>query len=307
MRLISILPLVVWVPLLACDNGHAESLPEDAPPVARSTAQPCRVERANIPLRADVRESSGLARSGRDPGLFWTHNDAGNEPLLFALDTAGALVQRVRVTGAELDDWEDIEAAPCGEGHCLYVGDIGDNDAERDRITVYRIPEPAPGATESAAAEPLHARFPDGPRDAEGLFVDGAGDVFVVSKGRRGAIALYRYPDSLRPGAVAELEHVRDLFPEPADEGGRVTAASTSPDGRLVGIRSYRTLFLYPADRLVAGDAVEPTLFDLSPLNEAQGEGLVLGENGTAWVSSEAADGEEHARLSRLRCVPPAG
>lgn len=295
--------------LLGCDDGRAQGSSAGQEVEARRAAvsQPCRIVQANLQLPAEVGESSGLARSARDPRLFWTHNDAGNEPVLFAVDAAGRLVQRVSVTGAELDDWEDLEAAPCGDAHCLYVGDIGDNDAERDRITVYRIPEPEPGETESAPAEPLHARYPDGARDAEGLFVDGAGDVFVVSKGRHGVIGLYRYPASVPSGGVATLEHVRDLFPEPADEDDRVTAATATPDRRLVGIRTYRALFLYPADRLVGGEPVQPTVFDLSPLDEAQGESLVLTDDGTVWVSSEADKREEHPRLSRLHCALPAG
>lgn len=290
--------------LTGCDSGQSHAAMANGGPAADGTAADpaCEVAEANVPLPAEVRETSGLARSARGDGLFWTHNDAGNEPELFGIDRAGRLEERVRIAGADLVDWEDIEMAPCGDRSCLYVGDIGDNDGERDRVTIYRVPEPAAGVTESEPAEALHARFPDGPRDAEGLFIDGTGDLFLVTKGRRETVALYRYPAPQRPAETATLEHVRDLFPTPRDRDDRVTAATATPDGRRVGIRTYRNLYVYPTRQLVDGEDVQPAVFDLSSLGEVQGEALVLTNDGTVWLSSEADGDEEQPRLSRLRC-----
>ena len=86
-------------------------------------------------------EGSGLALSRRVPGRLWTHNDSG-KPILFALDARGAVTGRIEVTGATVEDWEAIAVGPCGTGSCLYIGDIGDNNASRKRITIYRLPEP---------------------------------------------------------------------------------------------------------------------------------------------------------------------
>jgi hypothetical protein len=273
---------------------------------ASSTAPECRTIVADMPLPDEVRETSGLARSRRDPGRFWTHNDAGNDAELFAVDAEGKLVQRVRVTGTQAADWEDLEVGPCESGDCLYVGDIGDNDAERERITIYRVSEPAPEASESLPAEALHARYPGGPRDAEALFVTDSGDLYLVTKGRRGPIALYRYPAPQRAGETVTLEPVRELFPEPADEQDRVTAATASPDGRWVGIRSYRQLFLYRTAELLGDGAVEPLTVDLGSLGHSQGESLVLDADGAVWVSTEAAKKNDRPLWAHLRCTLPA-
>src|SRR5687768_676017 len=64
----------------------------------------CRATSEPQALPAEARESSGLARSRRSPNLLWTHNDAGNEPVVFATDTSGRLVARVAVSGARLVD-----------------------------------------------------------------------------------------------------------------------------------------------------------------------------------------------------------
>ena len=296
---LALIPLAV----AACDvdlRAAADRAPLHAG--VASEARTCEVEAADMALPTEAHESSGLARSPRDPGLFWTHNDAGNEPELFAVNETGGLVQRVRVTGADLVDWEDLEAAPCGDESCLYIGDIGDNDADRDRVTVYRVVEPGDGARRTAPAEALHARYPDGPRDAEALFIDGSGTLYLVTKGRRAAISLYRWPMAAAPGQTVELERVRDLFPEPEDDEDRVTAASATPNGRWVGIRTYRTLYLYPTARLLGQRDATPVTMDLAALAQAQGESVALADDGTVWLSSEADD-DRRPRWGRLRCT----
>lgn len=271
---------------------------------AREVGASCSVVPGSIELPAEVHETSGLAASHRAAGLFWTHNDKGNEADLFAITGAGALVQRVRVTGAESVDWEDIESGPCDAGACLYIGDIGDNDAERDRITVYRIPEPAETARESATADAFHARYPDGARDAEGLLLHPSGDLYLVTKGREGPVELYRFPLTT-PGETVTLEHVRDLLPAPTDDGDRVTAATATTDGRWAAVRSYRSLHLYPLEPLVSGQPVEAVTLDLTPLSHPQGESIVLLDDGAAWVTTEAEDEGARPALGRLRCTLP--
>src|SRR5205085_12428518 len=36
----------------------------------------------------EVTESSGIVASRRNPGLFWTHNDSGDGPFVYAFDRA---------------------------------------------------------------------------------------------------------------------------------------------------------------------------------------------------------------------------
>src|SRR5687768_720191 len=107
---------------------------------AQSDAAACRPAGplAQIP---GLSEASGLAASRRAPGRLWTHNDSG-EPVVVVLDARGAVTGRVRLAGAAVQDWEAIAVGPCGTGSCLHVGDIGDNEAKRKRITIYRLPEP---------------------------------------------------------------------------------------------------------------------------------------------------------------------
>ena len=98
------------------------------------------------------------------------------------------------------------------------------------------------------------------------------------------------------------LQRVRDLFPEPDDPRDHVTAAAATPDGRWVGVRTYRTLYLYPLDELLRTAPLEPRVVDLSALPGRQGEGLAMANDGAVWLSSEAEDDDERPLWSRLQC-----
>ncbi len=90
----------------------------------------------------ELKEASGLAVSRSVAGGLWAHNDSG-KPILFALDARGSVTGRLPLTGVKLEDWEAIAIGPCPSGSCLYAGDIGDNNAQRARITIYRVEEPS--------------------------------------------------------------------------------------------------------------------------------------------------------------------
>ncbi|HEX2078429.1 MAG TPA: hypothetical protein VHG08_11995 [Longimicrobium sp.] len=280
------------------DGGSAGERAQRAPP----PGEICTVAAPPRPLADEVHESSGAAVSRAHDGIFWTHNDSG-DPLLYAVDTEGRTVGRVRVAGAEVEDWEDIALAPCPPGgDCLYVADIGDNGAERPSVTVYRIPEPAPQAAESAPAEAIRLRYPDGPHDAEAMFVLN-GAIHLVTKGENGPVALYPAPPSAAPGAEAVLERIRQLTPDRVDRPERITGADASADGRWVVMRTLRSALLYPAAEL-AGSG-EPRRVDLETLSEEQGEGIAFAADGSLLVTSEGGEKEKPATFARLRCALP--
>src|SRR5688500_951919 len=62
-----------------------------------------------------VPEASGLAVSLRRRGLLWTHDDWGNDTVLFALDESGTIQGRVRLP-LRTRDWDDLSSAACPAG-----------------------------------------------------------------------------------------------------------------------------------------------------------------------------------------------
>ena len=94
-----------------------------------------------------IAESSGLATSRVYPsssaGVLWTHNDSGNDALIYAMSTEGKHLGTWRVDGAQNVDWESVATNKDPGGKCfLLLGDIGDNDETRGEVEIYRIPEP---------------------------------------------------------------------------------------------------------------------------------------------------------------------
>jgi hypothetical protein len=251
----------------------------------------------------DVPEASGLAASRTQPGVMWTHNDSGR-PIIYAVTSDGKLRGRVEITGAAVEDWEDIAAGPCPQGACLFIGDIGDNKEERKHIAVYRIPEPRYGET-TTQAEALYAAYPDGAHDAESLFADPQGRLYVVTKGEGSPIAVYRFPEQLTPGTPGTLERVVVLNDE-VRRRQRITDSDMSWDGKWVAMRTIHTVSFFRAADLLGGAPSAPFEGDLRPVREPQGEGVAFARDGTIYLASEGLDATVNGGVfGRASCKLP--
>lgn len=254
-------------------------------------------------------ETSGAAVSRADPGVIWTQVDERAE--LYAVDARGTLLatfpirRREPVEGREWPDrdWEDMELAPCGEGHsCLYFADTGDNQERRPdgSARIVRVTEPDPEDPGPLEADVFPVRLPDGARDVEALFVLPGERVHLVTKGRRHAVTVYRYPGPLRADTVT-LEEVQRLSNGPRSLLDQVTGASASEDGSVVAVRTYQALELFEvrADTL----ARRPSgVVNLRSLQEIQGEAVALGPDGLVALTSEGGPLGGPASMRLLRC-----
>lgn len=255
---------------------------------------------ADLPTSLD--EASGLALSRRDPGVIWAHNDSEGSPTLYALDRTGRMLGEMSVAGAGSQfDWEDIAAGPCPAGDCLYIADIGDNLHDRDDRAILRITEPHVDATTTTGLERFAIRYPHGALDAEALFVTPDTTVYIITKGRRHDISVYRYPPPLRPAERVTLEHVQQLSEGVAQVPDLVTGADASPDGQRVAVRtySYLTLFRFDGDTLVPSSGRR---FDLTGLAEPQGEAVAFAGGDTLLLATETGPARAQPFLSAVRC-----
>jgi hypothetical protein len=202
-----------------------------------------------------ISESSGLVASRTSPGSYWTHNDAGNGPLIYAFDRQGRSRGVWRVTGAASYDWEDISAGPGPkpDTNYLYIGDIGDNDGTRSEIVIYRIPEPVipngipsgnpvstaerPQATETAEA--IRLRYPDGSHNSEALLVHPrTGRIYLVVKEKTAKPGIYAADAPTVSGGVVTLARIGEV-----DMSGRlgslINGGAISPDGQRAALSDY--------------------------------------------------------------------
>ena len=268
-----------------------------------------------------ISESSGLASSS-DPGIVFTHNDSGDAARFFAVAVATGETRTVYdLPGVQARDWEDMARGPDEQGRSsLWLGDIGDNNARRDRgLLVHRVPEPAPTTDDrvvTGAPTSFRLRYTDGPGDAEALLVHPrTGRVYVVTKPLAGPAKVYAAPERLDPDGpnaltlVAEVELERTGTPGGPNIGSLaqrlVTAGDISPDGRRVALRTYTDLYEWT----VQGDDVAAA-FDgdpqVSPLPETfQGEGLAYTTDGRAVLTSTEGEQAPVHRLVRQDAQPP--
>ena len=254
-------------------------------------------------LDPKVDESSGVAVSRRFPEVMWTHNDGG-PGRVHAVRKDGTLVATVEVAGVEAEDWEDIDLAACpedgpGDRDCLYLGDIGDNGADREEYAVDILPEPDP-ATETRVdlLRRVPFRYPDGSADAEALAVDPAGRVLVITKGSDGAARLYRLsaaPDTSGAAAVRRAVLVGTLSLDVAAPRDRITGAAISPDGTRLAVRNHHAVYLLSLDRPLGA----PVVCEIG-LQQPQGEAIDFLNARMVILTSEQQGGR--APIVRLRC-----
>jgi hypothetical protein len=239
----------------------------------------------------EVPEASGLTTSRRSPGVLWSHNDSGNDAILFAIDATGAVRGRVRVP-VRTRDWEDVSAGACPAGDCLYVADVGDNERSRPRIFIYRVAEPLPTDAEARLSDVFEATYADGPHNAESLFIIGD-DLFIVTKDRTGGV--YR-------ARMSSPDSGRLVFRRVGEVGlAAVTDAETSADGRFVVVRTSHEAVLYQSADVLNGVFVPYLRIPIDGLREVQGEAVAL--DGTMLhLASEGRPWRRAGSLLTLRC-----
>jgi len=196
---------------------------------------------------SSINEASGLAGSRANSGVLWMHNDSGDSARVFATELDGDHLGIYYLSGTGATDWEDMAIGPgpvAGQSY-LYLGDIGDNNAVRSSIQVYRVAEPAvspgqtPVTTTLYGVETFTLEYPDGPRDAETLLVDPLnGDLYVISK-RTSYSRVYRaaYPQST--SGTITMEFKGEL------PWGWATGGDVAPMGDEIIIRGYSNASLW--------------------------------------------------------------
>jgi len=198
-----------------------------------------------------VKESSGIVASRSTPGIYWTHNDSGDGPFIFAFDTGGQQRGVWRVANAQARDWEDIAAGPGPQNGktYLYIGDTGNNSGNRSEIVVYRLPEPQITSSDATStksqprftepAEAIRLRYPRAKHDAEALLVHPeTGTLYIVTKETFQNPEVYEAVPPFNTVAPITLRLLGELD-VPSLFGGLITGGDISLDGRSIALCDY--------------------------------------------------------------------
>lgn len=250
-------------------------------------------------------EVSGIADGRATPNTFWVHNDKGDTARFFAINHQGTLLGAFPLAGAPSGDWEDIAIGPkSGGGNYLYLGDIGDNDANRTSISVYRTTEPASTTSATIAAGNFSTailHYPSGSRNAESLIVDPlTSDIFIITKASVSEI--YSAPASAFSNGTTSLTS-RVTLGSPLSTA---TAADISPDGRHILVRSKTVGYLFERgmDQSVA-DALHGPGVPFVLGAESQGEAIGWASDGTGFYTTSESNGLPSAPIYHYSFTEP--
>lgn len=244
------------------------------------------------PLATDeLKEASGLASSIVNAGILYSHNDSGGENIVYALDNKGHLRAKLIIKGRKNKDWEEIATCrdPKSRKPYIYIGDIGDNKAKREKVKIIRVTEPLLNPRDSlytlGNSEVYNIQYEDGARDAEAFFVDPQkGDIYIISK-REEQVGIYRvsYPQSTSGINIAKKLGQMKL--------SWVTAADISPNGNYILVKNYLGIKRYKVCRKGGiAQALEKEGKQMSYQIEPQGEAVCWDAKGKGYYTlSEAA------------------
>ncbi|BET68661.1 hypothetical protein ASA1KI_35790 [Opitutales bacterium ASA1] len=251
-----------------------------------------------------TREVSGIVASKQWPGVFWLHNDSGDETRIYPMRRDGSMITSARgddrpgvlVGGVINSDWEAIAADASGH---IIIGDVGNNSNGRRDLALHYVVEPEPTAGFTGLLKSVFVRYPEqkewpAPKhdfnyDCEGIFTVGD-TVYFVTKRRSDSLArLYRL-DHPKTGVVNTLEIVADF-----DVRGRATAADATLDGRRLVVLTYTAIWMFESTAPGRDDWFDGSVWWL-PFEGAPGaEGVCFDGTDTILVAAEEGNGHLYA------------
>ena len=301
-----LLPLLVFFLAAfpaACSDGEgpAEPPPQEVPctwstPLLSGTI-----------IDDGLSEISGIAPGRRDAGVFWLHNDSGNEPRVYAVDSTGTLLGYFVLDGASNIDWEDMASVVIDSVPMLLIADIGDNAETRATVEIVVVEEPLLRDI-SADRHPVlkgtayRFKYPDAPHNAEAMFFDpGPRDLYIITKSGDSTGLVFRAGWPFSTDSVRTLQKAAEIaIPQTIPLARLVTGADMTATGDRIVVSTYVGSYEFKGRKgmtVAEMFSTTPTPVTMPALRQL--EAICYGRYGNAlWVTSEG----QPAPLYHLRC-----
>lgn len=240
-------------------------------------------------LESGLSESSGLLVIN---GKIYTHNDSGNKPEIYALDSStGKIIETFHIKNAVNKDWEDI----CADDSFVYIGDFGNNQGTRKDLKIYRISKrELKQGKDTIDSETTFFSFADQTTftsnqfqtnyDAEAMV--SMGDSLYVFSKNWGDFKTRIYPIPKTPGAYVST------FVHSSNTQGMVTGAAYNPKEKIILLCGYsftgEFLYKYSTFHALGFTPKKEVRFNLEHKGSSQIEGIAYDSNNTYLLSSEA-------------------
>ncbi len=246
----------------------------------------------------ELDELSGIVQSRQYSDVFWVHNDDGDIKTVYAINSKGELLASVELDVKNSKDWEDIaiSKSPLDGKYYLYIGDIGDNDAEYDNRKIYRILEPKVISGQKHEyiivkkddIDIIEFEYDNGSRDAETLLIDPiSSDIYVVSKReKKVSVYLLDYPQSYSKINTAEKLIQLSIGDKNSNTLDQIVGGDISPNGEEILLKSYLEVFYYKKQTGESyTDAFSKEVIKLPYLMEPQGEAICWSSNADGYYT----------------------
>lgn len=302
-------------------------------PAEESLAEPELPEGVNLlgeTRHLPINEMSGIVKSRRFDGVYWVHNDSGDEPRLFAVQRDGKVIMPgfldsfhteepkrgktpfpglpVRVSANV--DWEDIAI----DDDRIYIADVGNNGNARRDMGVYVLMEPNPTAVEATRTlKHMPVRYEDQETypaqawhfDSEAMFMADSHLYFVTKHRQAGKISNWAAGANLYRLETVNTDSINIL--KRADENpevSMVTGADLSPDGSKLALVTYTGVWVFgrPAtdDKWLSSD--DARFLPLNPEVTQQLEAICWEDDQTLLITNEQRQIFE-VRLSAIPAI----
>lgn len=308
MRRVGLVVAAVFGVLVLAAPPAGAHAPSPSPSVPAGAAEPAAGQVVCTVNERNLTELSGLVAVDNGYLAINDSNPEASAKRIYRLDNQCRVVGSIQYPSNAIDP-EDLAIAPDGT---VWVADIGDNQAERRNVALWKL---APGAKSPV----IHrVTYPDGARDAEALLINGDGTPVIVTKEIGRPAGIYMPSAALVPNSQAgvQLKRVGELklpaseTPNGLGPPGRlvVTGGATSSDGKRVALRTYADAFEWD---VADGDVVRAITTGkprATPLpNEPQGEAIAYSRDGKTYVTVSDLPAEKATHLLRYTpAVAPA-
>ena len=256
------------------------------------------IERQFLPL--EINETSGLEYYNEN---FLTHNDSGDEPVLYEFNKKGQIIGEYKIDNCGMnDDWEDITS----DNENFYVANSGNNYGVRKNLSILILDKNklrCNGKIEFNYKNQINFESKSKhPYDSEGLI--SVGDKLIIfSKDRKNLITeLYEIPK--KPGSY-EIEPFYSY-----NVNSLITGADYSKSLELVSLvgydyadegkdPEYQYMYLIKNFELDNLGKSKITKYKI-PIGKAQIEAVKIIDKSTFWLTSED-EGDGLPRLLKFK------
>ena len=237
---------------------------------------------SKIELPVYINETSGLEYY---KDYFVTHNDSGNEPIIYYIDKEGRFLFKRSFDSLTNNDWEDLTS----DKDFLYIADMGNNFDTRKNLQIIKVPiDPKINETEI-----INFYYPEQSEfeyrlssmyDAEGLIsID---DYLLIFTKNRAKKITDIYKISNLPGDQI-AQKIGSL-----DCQSIVTGADYNKDLKLLVLTATVSFEEYYILKLEDFDPKKPINYQIDmyeiPIEKTQVESIKIIDKNTFWVTSEA-------------------